>query len=458
MSADLMLDPEVSEAQRIREGRLVHAQCVILGCVMEDPAAIDRLPGIERRSFPEPWYGRLFEHLSERIAAGEAVEPYLLQHVLPADWLQAGGGLQTLVALRDHASPRLLSLAVAELQAYAVERRMVQALDEARGVLAEDKPLPDRLDRIATLVTGVERTQSDRAGPRRLADVVLERTAHYEALEEGKAKPGMSLGIHALDSMLGGGLRAGGVYVLAARPGIGKSSLAQQFAIHVARMGHVVLMLSQEMPAGELADRAIANVAGVDYGALSEGRTRESWGAILDAQEELAGLPLWVDDEEALTVHKVRAKARAIKGLHVLVVDYLQLMQGSGKSDANRNAEIEVISRGLKALAKQLGIAVVLLSQLNRQVEQRVSKRPTCADLRDSGSIEQDADVVLLMWQHREMPGGQRVIGCRIDKNRQGRKGDVALHFDGPRQRWGESTESLEQAAPSRGGRNEDSL
>jgi replicative DNA helicase len=218
--------------------------------------------------------------------------------------------------------------------------------------------------------------------------------------------------------------------------------LAQQFALHVAGAGLTSLFLSQEMPIGEVADRAIAHLGRMDYGGLSVGRV-DNWDALTEAGHAAVKLPMWLDDEGALTLRKVQHKARSVRGLQVLVVDYLQLMQSDGKADGNRNAEIEAISRGLKALAKQLGMAVVVLSQLNRQVEQRTNKRPVLADLRDSGAIEQDADVVLMLWPHRDLDRGQRVVGAAVAKNRQGRQGEVALHFDGTRQRWGASTENL---------------
>ena len=452
MSETIDLPIRAPDDGRFREARCNDAQAIVCACLMDDPRCLESLQGVTRSDFSVPWFGRLFELLCERINAGQPVDLFTLSLELPAEWLEAGGGRATLIQIQDRASPSLLQLAVKTIREFSAERRIGFALDEARTMLEADEPISQRLDRIVTLLGGLEKQQAARKGPQRLSDVVLERTRHYEDLEAGRVEAGMSVGIPTLDHMLGGGLRCGAVYVLAARPGIGKSSLAQQFAMHVAKRGHVSLLLSQEMPAGEIADRALANLAGVDYADLTQGRTKGAWEAIVEAADDLGSVPVWVDDQEALTLAVVRQKAREVKGLQVLVVDYLQLMQGSGaKSEGNRNSEIEVISRGLKALAKQLGIAVVLLSQLNRQVESRQSKRPMASDLRDSGSIEQDADVVLLLWQHREMQQGQRVIGVRVDKNRQGRKGDVALHFDGPRQRWGESTESLDEPQRGRG-------
>jgi replicative DNA helicase len=138
----------------------------------------------------------------------------------------------------------------------------------------------------------------------------------------------------------------------------------------------------------------------------------------------------------------MRAKARHVRGLKVLIVDYLQLSQGSGKAE-NRNADIGEISRGLKALAKQLDVCVILLSQLSRKVEERSDKRPIVSDLRDSGEIEQDADAIVFLWPGRVLETGAKLIGCEVAKQRGGPTGEFVLQFEGAVQRWVESTETL---------------
>ena len=171
--------------------------------------------------------------------------------------------------------------------------------------------------------------------------------------------------------------------------------------------------------------------------------------------ERLARLPFFVDDQPALMLRDIRIKAKSVKGIKVLILDYLQLC-ASTRRDGNRNSEIEEISRGLKTLAKELGIAVIALSQLNRDVEKRANKRPMLSDLRDSGAIEQDADVVMFVWPVREFEGeGRRILGLGIDKNRQGRLGEVGLDFYGDTQRWGESTADIRPPVQARGQRDD---
>ena len=264
------------------------------------------------------------------------------------------------------------------------------------------------------------------------------------------ASRGGATRIPSLDSMLSGGLRPGKLYILAARPKVGKSSLAQTIALTMAKSGRPALFLSQEMGAEEVADRAVVSAGRLDYSSLLSGKmTKEDWGRATDALEHLSDAALFVDDQGGLTMADIRAKARSVPGLKVLVLDYLQL-SASELKDANRNAQIEEITRGLKTMAKQMDLCVIALSQLNRDVEKRASRRPQLSDLRDSGAIEQDADAVMFLWPVREFEQeGRRLIGLAVEANRQGRCGAVGLDFQGATQCWGESTMSIEPTATS---------
>lgn len=322
------------------------------------------------------------------------------------------------------------------------QREVIRAADEAKEIAFEAGDISTRLDKITSIFLGLQRNTVAKT-PRSLAEIAVHRTQYYEDLESGKVNAGWRTHIPSLDRMLNGGLRPGALYILAARPSVGKSSLSQTLGMEQAKAGRKVLFLSQEMAAEELADRGVSAAGRIDYGALMTGKMeREDWSRaaeVLGAQE-LANFH--VDDQPALTLMDVRTKAKQIPGLSLLILDYLQLCSGKGD---NRNTEIEQISRGLKALAKELNIAVIALSQLNRQVEQRPGKRPVLSDLRDSGSIEQDADVVIFLWPVRDLSDNARLLGLAIEKNRQGRCGHLALHFEGKFQRWGESVENIDQ-------------
>lgn len=321
----------------------------------------------------------------------------------------------------------------------SINRALISAVDEAGIIAWNEGEAVDSVDRITSLFSSMQKRQV-RKEPRAIADIAIERIQHYEDLADGKKVAGWRTHIPALTAKLNGGVRPGNLYILAARPSVGKSSLAQDLGLAFAEDGLCTLFLSQEMADTEVADRGVANRGRLSYSALLTGAmNNDNWTRASEAMDALGKLPFFVDEEPSLTMHSIRAKAKMVKGLKVLILDYLQLC-ASTRKDGNRNSEIEEISRGLKTLAKELGIAVLALSQLNRDVEKRANRRPTMSDLRDSGAIEQDADVVMFLWPVREFPSeGRKIVGLGIDKNRQGRLGEFGLDFFGDVQRWQES-------------------
>jgi replicative DNA helicase len=370
--------------------------------------------------------------------------------------LDAVGGVDFVQALGTHwpAKSRMVAWSKS-IREKAATRRLLAALSEAQDVVLGDGDLTAKLDRVQSMIEPLANAQVKNV-PRTLRDVAIARTQHYEDLEAGKVEPGWRTGIEGLDRLLSGGLRAGRMVVLAARPAVGKSSLAQFIAQNVAGDGRKALILSQEMAAEDLADRAFAGLGGVGFDGLQTGRlSQDDWSRISGAMDSVAMGNVVVDDTPALRLSDIRAKVRAVKGVRLVVVDYLQLMSGSSDSpsrNSNRESEISGISRGLKAMAMEMGVCVVALSQLNREVEKNTDKRPNLSHLRESGAIEQDADVVAMLWPVREFEGGAKLIGMTLAKNRIGRTGDVALHFEGRFQHWGESTESLNQPVATRKG------
>lgn len=327
----------------------------------------------------------------------------------------------------------------------ALQRAVITAADQALAVARGPGDAAGKLDRAISLLTAVERPGA-KSAPQRLAELITRRMAHWQALSDGAATPGISTGLRDLDTALAGGLKPGKVIVLAARPSVGKTSLAQQLGLTVAAGGHTVLMLSQEMPAGELVDRVAANLGGVNLERLSAGTfTTEDSGRLAAAVDEAASLPFFVDDQPALTLLDIRAKARQVQqhnGLALLIVDYLQLCASPGVAD-KRHHQIEQISRGLKQLAKELDICVMALSQLNRLSTQRQDGEPELADLKESGAIEEDADTVILLHPMSNLPDGCLLTLAKVAKNRGGRRGRLALAFDGRTQQWAQSEASV---------------
>lgn len=333
----------------------------------------------------------------------------------------------------------------------AAQRGVIAAAGNAMTIASGSLPVDEKLERIAAEFGGIQRGQM-RNAPRRLSELVMAACDRYSEIQEGRRAPAWATGIYPLDRILNGGLRPGKLYCVAARPSVGKSSAARAIGLHAAINGHPVLLLSQEMPGDEVADCAIAQLGRVDSGRLQTGElTEKDWSGIATAAEAAAQLPFYVDDDGGLTIGQIRGKARMVKGLRVLMVDYLQLSSSTLKG-ASTNDQVAEISKGLKQLALQMGIAVVVLSQLNREVEKRADKEPQLSDLRDSGAIEQDIDAAVMLWTVREQPDSPRLVGWKVPKHRGGKKGKFGMWFDAPVYAWSEApNELLQQQAGSTG-------
>ena len=273
--------------------------------------------------------------------------------------------------------------------------------------------------------------------------------AHHLGQLEGRMAGGVnaiSTGYPAVDAKLNGGIRRGELIVLAARPKMGKTAFAQNVACNAAE-DFTVLILSMEMPKMQLHDRNLANLGRIPLPHLLQpnNMTDQDWSALTHATIKIERMNLFLDDQGGLRILDVRMKAKGMKrkhGLDLMVVDYLQLMEGDGD---NRNAQIEGITRGLKSLAKELDIGIILLSQLNRKLEERPNKRPMPSDLRDSGAIEQDADAVIFLYRDEVYNPDTHDVGlCEVDVAlcRQGAPGRVALGYIGEQTRF----ESMDRA------------
>jgi len=255
---------------------------------------------------------------------------------------------------------------------------------------------------------------------------------------------GVRTGFYDLDRMTAG-LQKGDLIVLAARPSMGKTAFALNIAEHVAvQEGLPVLMFSMEMGASQLALRMVGSLGRIDQQGLRTGRLKpDDWERLTEAVDRLSQVQMFIDETPALNSAELRARARRMARqfgtLGLIVIDYLQLMSGSSSGDENRATEIGEISRGLKALAKELQCPVIALSQLNRSVESRTDKRPMMSDLRESGAIEQDADVIMFIYRDdyydkaSKEPGVAEIV---VGKQRNGPVGTVKLTFLKPLTRF----------------------
>lgn len=425
--------------------RSVEAEQSVLGALLVDNGAWEQVADlIDSRNFFDSRHRVIFDAIGGLVVACKQADVIsVFERLQAARKDKEVGGLPYLHALEQSVASARNARRHAEIvRDKALHRALIAATEEAGSIAREEAPASQKADRIVTMFDQLQREQVQQR-PRQASELIVARVDHYSDRAEGRVPIGAPTGLKRLDAALNGGLQPGRVYVLAARPSVGKTSLSLQIGLDRARAGDGVLVLSQEMPAEECIDRNVCNLGGVDYGRMQRGELNDvDWAGVSRASDEINRLPLWIDDQPALTLADIRGKAMSVRrhGLKLVILDYLQLCAGSGQGRlSNRNAEIEEISRGIKTLAKQLRISVILLSQLNRAVETRQTPEPNLSDLRDSGAIEQDADCVLFLWPVREFTGHQ-ILAMTVAKNRQGKKGErIALELQGQYQRWNDS-------------------
>lgn len=420
------------------------AEQSVLGSLLLDNRASTVVieSGLRAEHFYDARHGTVFSATMVQIGSGRPADIVTVFAALGSKADEVGG-LSSLNQLAQSVPSAANVRRYAEIVIEkALGRRIAAAADQALGIARGAGAPVDKLDRVASLFAAI-RVPTASAGPQSVSAVIAERSAHWQALAEGTTTPGTPTHLPTLDSALGGGPKAGKVLVIASRPSVGKTSLASDIALAFGKAGKPVLFLSQEMTAGELIDRFVSNEGRISLEAITTGRfDDEVTSRLVEASDQIGRLPVFIDDTPALTLADIRAKARQVQqrnGLGLLVLDYLQLARDDGGA-THRHHQIEQISRGMKQLAKELNCAVIVLSQINRSSLQRQDGEPTLADLKESGAIEEDADAVLLLHPRDQSPDGSLLVVGILAKNRQGRRGRIALRFEGATQRWSEST------------------
>ena len=319
----------------------------------------------------------------------------------------------------------------------AVRRRLIQTAGQIAtlGYRQEEEDVNLLLDQAEQLLFSVAEERS-RQGAVHIREVVGEFFDRIAYLQEHRGEiVGVPTGFRDLDELLGG-LQPSDMIVLAARPSAGKTSLALNIAYNVAVLqGLPTLIFSLEMSREQLLHRLLAMKAGVSAHRLRLGKlTEEEWGEVSRAMGELGEAPLYIDDAPNQTVSELRTKARRVHaevGLQLIIIDYLQLMR-TGRRNENRVQEVSELSRSVKALARELKVPVLILSQLSRAVEQREDHRPRLSDLRESGSIEQDADVVMFIYREEmydKETDKRGIAEILVEKHRSGPTGRISLRF-----------------------------
>jgi replicative DNA helicase len=460
----------------------VEAEQQLLGAILTNNDTYDRIAQIiHPEHFYDPVHRRIFEVASARIQKNALASPVTLKAFLedepglielggPAYLVKLAGAAISAFAARDYAQM---------IYDLAIRRELIGLGREIAAKAAEvdvaSEPTEQIVEAEQALYKLSEQGQTDtgfQSFLRAVTDAVNVANAAYQR-DGGMA--GVSTGLTDLDKKLGG-LHRSDLLILAGRPSMGKTSLATNIAFNIAREyrrgelpdgsegavnGGVVGFFSLEMSAEQLAARVLSEAAEVPSEQIRRGdMTETEFRRFVDAAKALEACPLHIDDTPALPISQLAARARRLKrthGLDVLIVDYLQLVRPASAKD-NRVNEVSEITQGLKAIAKELDIPVIALSQLSRQVENRDDKRPQLSDLRESGSIEQDADVVMFVfreeyYKEREKPGDHDLEAMAkwqeemeklhgraevvIGKQRHGPIGSVDLSFEGQFTRFG---------------------
>ena len=317
----------------------------------------------------------------------------------------------------------------------ALLRQVAQAAGEITALVQEGMgEAGEILEASEQKIYAIRRGQSaqEMVPLRQVLPDVLDRLG--EMSEHENHLPGLSTGLSAIDQKITG-LNKSDLILLAARPGMGKTSLALNVALNVAREGKTVAVFSLEMSREQLATRLLSSEALVENNRLRTGLLRETdWEKIAGAATVLNRLDILIDDNPLLSVADMNAKCRRLEGLALVVVDYLQLMTsaGGGRGGENRQQVVSDMSRMLKIMAKELNVPVICLSQLSRANEKRDDKRPMLSDLRESGAIEQDADIVLFLYRddyYNEDSEKHNIAECIVAKNRHGETGKVELRW-----------------------------
>ena len=426
----------------IKKTHSQEAEQSVIGALLLDDRSFDL---VSEKLKPEHFFNHdhklIYTEISRQLLAGKRVDMITVY-----DGLKGEVDLITLNQLAQYVP------SAANIKRYAqivIDRSKSRDLLNVSATITElatehQTPINDRIEQAqAQLSKLVDETPRDE-----WVGAYEGMVAHTQTIEDranGLVKA-MSTGLNDIDDFLDGGLRGGGLYILAARPSMGKTAMAMTMGLNMAR-DYSVGFLSMEMPHTELRDRQTAMLGrvGLSYVARPTRGAGLPWDRVIEGVEKARQLNFYASDQSGLNINQVRSKARNLKrihGLNVLIVDYLGLMSGLDAKQ-QRAYQLEEITRGLKTLAKELDIAVICLAQVNRKVEERSDQAPHLSDLRDSGAIEQDADVVMFISrpiQANPNLGAEwnNYARMSIAKNRQGRCGVVDLWYEGEQVRFDE--------------------
>lgn len=416
------------------------AEKSLLGAVLIDEDTLaDISEHVSTIDFYEKRHGIIFGGMMRLYEKHKPVDLLTLTEELKQKKeLDTIGGSAYLTELTNYVPTAAHAEAYAELVSQkAIRRRLIKASGEISELgYNEETSTEELLGKAEAELFSV----SDQSLKQDLVSIESILTDSFDRMEElhrnKGALRGVRTGFKDLDSMTAG-FQKSDLIILAARPAMGKTTLVTNFAYNVATMAKLpVLFFSLEMSKEQLVDRMLADASGVDAWNIRTGNlSDDDFGKISEAMGELAESPIFIDDTPGITVLEMRTKARRAmheQPLGLIIIDYLQLMQGSGKDNGNRVQEVSEISRGLKLIARELNVPVIALSQLSRSVESRSPQIPQLSDLRESGSIEQDADIVMFIYReayYNPETERENITDLIISKHRNGPTGKIELYF-----------------------------
>ena len=421
----------------------LEAEQTVLGALLMDPEAVVKVSDLlSPEDFYEPTYRLIYEAIHSLYQSHQPVDIVTVTTKLSDDKkIQAVGGSAFLadLAMKVPTSAHIYKYAQI-VKTKAVHRRIIRAGDEIKALGFEvDKDVPALLEQVEKTVFGISTTflKEKFVHIREILSARYEKFAEMHETKDSNSIKGVPTGFQALDFKLSG-FQPSDLIILAARPSMGKTSLALNVAQNAAiKHGKSIAIFSLEMSKEQLVDRLFASMLGVDSWKLQKGKLEDrdfqNMGPIMD---DLAKANIFIDDSMGSSIPELRAKARRLQmehGLDLIIIDFLQLMStGNAGYTGNRVQEISEISRSLKMLGRELKVPIVALSQLSRAVESRPGNIPQLSDLRESGSIEQDADVVLMMYRedyYEEDSDRPGITDIYVRKHRNGPTGRVELMF-----------------------------
>ncbi len=428
------------------------AERAVLGAMMLDKDAIIKIADfLEPVDFYHDHHRFIYEAALELFQRSEPVDLVTMASKLQSqEKLELIGGPEYLAELQNEVPLASHIFQYAQLvKNSATLRKLVKVGDEVKALgFDTEKPIKDLLEKAEKQIFAVSQTfVKDRFVPlKEILEGSYQKFCEIHEDPEAANKNRISTSYQDLDDKLNGGFNPSDLAIIAARPSMGKTALSLSIAQTVAiNQGRKVGIISLEMSKEQLVERMFCSLLEVDSWKLHKGKLAEEdferMGPVMD---KLSNAPIFIDDSMGNSIMELRSKARRLQmeyGLNLLIIDYLQLMSGESSHgfQGNRVQEISEISRGLKELARELHIPVIALSQLSRSVEGRPDKRPVLSDLRDSGSIEQDADVVMMLYRddyYNEDSEAQNELEINIIKHRNGNIGRVNLFFDRSRMKF----------------------